>query len=396
MVKRWAIGGLAALLLVWGLAYYYGGVDANWLRGWWKSSRTPEQTPQVVNVNTTNTPVSNENTNSGTLRFTGFSQTAIVAGFSKPTRMAFEPETNDLLVGELDGKIWRIRSNGSKQEVASGFNQLLGISFDQSPQAAAASPTSPTSVVMVVASRGTVSLLEKQSDGRYGKRRDIVTGLPAGRHQTDLAIIHNDGKLYIATGSRSDRGETSIDPKEATILVADADGSNLKVFASGLRNPFGMTWFENKLYVSDNGKDVPANGVPDELNLVEQGKDYGWPGCYGVSKGSDCAGTVEPIALLQEHSSANGFAFYDARQFPAEYYGNAFIALWGANSKNPDIGKKVVRMIPTASGLWRTEDFVTGLGNPIDVKVNPNDGSLYILDFGRGNVLQVKAGYETQ
>lgn len=389
------------LLVAWAAAYWYVGADAKFLWGLTKSGfikPAPVQVISNVNDQPANSTTVSSNTNVTPRRFTSFVQETIASGFVKPTRMAVDPSSSDLFVSELGGSIWRIRSDGTRQQVASGFNQLLGISFDDPlhyvPIEQRPLVDIPASLGLVVASRGTVSLLQHQPDGTYGQRNDIVTGLPAGRHQTDLALIGPDRKIYIATGSRSDRGETAVDEREAAVLVADADGTNLRVFAKGLRNPFGMTFNDGKLYVSDNGQDVPANGVPDELNIVEEGKDYGWVGCWGVGQGPDCAGTEPPTALLQEHSSANGFAFYNAEQFPVEYRGNTLIALWGANSRNPDIGKKVVRIIPQDSGLWKTEDFVTGLGNPIDIKVDPRDGSLLVLDFGRGEVIRVSARYE--
>ncbi len=377
------------LLGVWAAAYWYIGADAKFL---WGVIKSGFEKPEPVEVANLNINVNDDPSQTSQPRFLGFKQTVIASGLTKPTRMAFEPGTQELFVSELGGTIYRIR-NSSKQAAASGFNQLLGISFDTQPVIRSGEQYTSPPISLLAASRGTVSRLWNQADDTYGQQEDVVTGLPAGRHQTDLALIGPDGKLYIATGSRSDRGEGGVDPKEATILVADADGKNLRVFAKGLRNPYGMTFHAGKLFVSDNGQDVPANGVPDELNIVEGGKDYGWVGCWGVGQGPDCAGTESPVALLQEHSSANGFAFYDAEQFPAEYRGNIFIALWGANSRDPDIGKKVVRIIPQDSGLWKTEDFVTGLGNPIDVKVDPRDGSLLVLDFGRGEVIRVSATY---
>lgn len=396
MLRKVIITLIVVLIIAWGLAYWYIGADAKFLWGLIKSGFRRSETAQVVQspINANVATNATTATPTPTKKFLGFEQTVIASGFTKPTRMAFEPGTDDLFVSELRGKIWRVKDDGTKQEVASGFNQLLGISFDTQPVPRAGEQYTSPPISLLASSRGTISRLWNQPDDTYGQRQDIVTGLPAGRHQTDLALIGPDGKLYIATGSRSDRGETAVDEKEAAVLVADADGSNPRVFAKGLRNPYGMTFYNGKLYVSDNGQDVPASGVPDELNMVEEGRDHGWVGCWGVGQGPDCVGTEPPVALLQEHSSANGFAFYDAEQFPAEYRGNVFIALWGANSRDPDIGKKVVRLIPQPSGLWGTEDFITGLGNPIDIKVDPGDGSLLILDYGRGEVTRVSAKYE--
>lgn len=379
---------ILALILVisFGIAYWFGGIDVHFIAGYARSLFRKEATVSVVN------PPGNVNTSPTKGAFRGFAQRTVVSGLAHPTRMAFEPGTNDMIVSEEGGTMLRIGNDGSRQVIASGFTETLGISFER-PEFASARQAPR----LIVASKSTVSLLSRQGDGTYGQRDDILIGLPSGRHQTDLALQGPDGKLYVANGSRSDRGETGIAPYEASVLQSTMEGDGLRVFSSGLRNPFAMQFVGNDLYVSDNGRDVPANGVPDELNLVQEGKSYGWPGCWGVKKGSNCEGTVSPVALLQEHSSADGFASYNADAFPPEYAGNLFIAEFGSNSRNPDIGKRVVRVIlPAKAGeLATVQDFATGFGNPIDVKVDPADGSLLVLDYGRGTVVRISAQYST-
>lgn len=387
MSRRGTIILLVAVLvgLGWWLAYQQIGFGPSFVSGLarYARQRLTGQTPQPQVVE----PSPAQPT------FAGFETTTFVEGLTKPTRLAVHPLTGELFVSELGGTIYRIDQAAGKHAVASGFRQLLGIAFE--PERLL---DEGASVLLLVASRGTVSRLTEQPDRTFGHRRDLVTGLPAGRHQTDLALLGPDGKLYIATGSRSDRGEGGIHPHESTILLAEPDGQNLRVFAQGLRNPFGMTFHPTtgELFVSDNGQDVPASGVPDELNVVTEGGDYGWPTCWGRGGGA-CAGKMLPIAELQEHSSADGFAFYTGTTFPEEYQGNIFIALWGANSRDPGIGKKVQRIVLTGQGQNRTAsvtDFLTGLENPIDVKVGP-DGNLYVLDFGKGQLLRVSPVYRT-
>lgn len=70
------------------------------------------------------------------------------------------------------------------------------------------------------------------------------------------------------------------------------------------------------MFATDNGRDLPSHGVSDELNLIVDGGDYGWPDCWDSHEGSNCDGTFEPIALFEEHASANGLAFYTGSMFP--------------------------------------------------------------------------------
>ncbi|MBI2862592.1 MAG: sorbosone dehydrogenase family protein, partial [Chloroflexi bacterium] len=94
-------------------------------------------------------------------------------------------------------------------------------------------------------------------------------------------------------------------------------------------------------------------------------------------------------------SSADGMVFYTGDQFPKEYRNNIFIALWGANSGDPRIGKKVLRVVLSGeSPNYQAEvsTFATGFGNPLDITVGP-DGALYITDFGRGEIVKIYARY---
>jgi glucose/arabinose dehydrogenase len=66
-----------------------------------------------------------------------------------------------------------------------------------------------------------------------------------------------------------------------TILRMNKDGSDLEVYAWGLRNPFGVNWAEGKLYASENGFDVrgsrPIANDKEDLYEIIQGAWYGWP-----------------------------------------------------------------------------------------------------------------------
>jgi glucose/arabinose dehydrogenase len=237
-----------------------------------------------------------------------------------------------------------------------------------------------------------IALRDADGDGAADDLTQIISGLPALRHQTDGLAFGPDGRLYIGQGSTSDRGETGLVDREASILVAEADGSGLRVYASGTRNPYDLAFYPgtSRLFATDNGRDVPASGVPDELNLIVDGGDYGWPGSWGTGQGGDCAGTLAPVAELPAHAAAGGLVFYTGDRFP-EWQGQAFITLYGANSGDPLIGRRVLRVALTQSGeAWSgvVSDFASGFDRPLDITEGP-DGALYVADFGAGIIYRL-------
>jgi putative membrane-bound dehydrogenase-like protein len=315
----------------------------------------------------------------------GFRVDLYADGVSNPTSLAFGPDGR-LYVSQANGRISAVTDtdgNGLGDWVdvfAEGFVSPLGLAWRGSE--------------LYVGSRRMVSVVRDTSgDGRADTRKDIITDLPASRHQTNGLIFGPDGRLYIGQGSVDDHGEDGIVPLEASILRANTDGTDLTVYASGLRNPYDLAFHPvtGELFATDNGRDTPATGVSDELNVIVEGGHYGWPYCWDVGEGDHCEGTIPPVVELPEHSSADGLAFYTGSLFPSQYKNVLFIALWGANSGDPAIGKKVVAVVLTRSGAgWQgtVYDFAWGFMNPLDVTVGP-DGALYVADFGTGRIYKI-------
>ncbi len=200
-----------------------------------------------------------------------------------------------------------------------------------------------------------------------------------------------DGKLYLGVGSTCDAC-VERDPRSATIMRFNADGSEGEVFARGLRNVYDLAFqpADGTLWGADNGRDDLGTAAPEELNRIVEGADYGWPDCYDTGKGANCQGTVPPVAELEPRSSADGLIFYAGRQFPAEYANNLFVALYGAHSRQT--GMKVQRVVLSRSGpgyAAQVSDFATGFDRPLDVVVAA-DGALLVADFGRGKIYELR------
>ncbi|GAC1442620.1 MAG: hypothetical protein NVSMB52_00010 [Chloroflexota bacterium] len=169
------------------------------------------------------------------------------------------------------------------------------------------------------------------------------------------------------------------------------DGSHGEVYATGLRNPYGLAFqpATNQLYATENGRDDYGNSVPDELNHIVQGGNYGWPDCWGNGGGSHCSGTIAPAAVFEPHSSADGIAFYTGYTFPRSYRGDAFVAEWGDIVNNADTGHRVKRVHFSNTSVT-VSDFATGFSHPLAV-ANAPGGVLLVADYGTGIVWSIGA-----
>lgn len=260
---------------------------------------------------------------------------------------------------------------------------------------------------LYVAETGAVVRLRDADGDRIAETKQTLTrDLPAGgMHWTRTLGFGPDGKMYVSAGS-SCNVCVEEDRRRAAIMRFQPDGSDLEIFARGLRNAVGFAWHPEtgKLWATENGRDRLGNDLPpDELNQVEFGKHYGWPYCYGdrqpdpAHDEADFCAQSEPMALgFQAHSAPLGMTFYTGKQFPAEYRGDAFVAFHGSWNRDEPTGYKVVRVRFENGKPTRYEDFAKGWlrgrsswGRPVDVLVAP-DGSLFVSDDSGGRIYRIR------
>jgi glucose/arabinose dehydrogenase len=244
-----------------------------------------------------------------------------------------------------------------------------------------------------------------------------ILDLPAGGHYTRNVIADLSGrKLYIAVGSRSnvdEDGHDANDPRRAAILQINPDGSEMRIFASGIRNPVGMDWepSTSRLWTVVNERDLLGDQlVPDYLTAVREGGFYGWPYSYfGQNVDSRPQGhrpdlvakAIKPDYALGSHVAPLGLAFYTGKSFPQHYHGGAFIGMHGSWNRSKPVGYKVA-FVPFKNGRpsGMVEDFLTGFvanyttnevyGRPVGVAVW-TDGSLLVADDASGRIWRVSS-----
>jgi glucose/arabinose dehydrogenase/mono/diheme cytochrome c family protein len=285
-----------------------------------------------------------------------------------------------------------------------------------------------------------------------GSADTIVSGLPLnGDHPMHPFIINSEGSMYVdvatATNSCQLKNRTlkspGIDPcteleTRGGIWRYDASKTNqafspAERFATGIRNGEGFAIdASGRMFVTQHGRDQLRMNWPDlykpdqeatlpaeELLLLKQGGDYGWPKCYydgfvqklvlGPEYGGDggkkigvCADKIAPVAAYPAHWAPNALVLYNKTQFPARYQGGVFIAFHGSwdRAPYPQGGYNVVfQGLAGDKASGQCEIFADGFAGatkspaqathrPSGLAVGP-DGALYVSDDVRGRIYRI-------
>ena len=281
----------------------------------------------------------------------------------------------------------------------------------------------------------------------------VVSGLPlGGDHPMHPFFISSDGLLYVDVGTATNAcqfknrtphssgaqpcteletrgGIWRFDAKKTDQRFSPADR-----YATGIRNAegFGVDPAGHRVYVTQHGRDQlyanwPELYKPEEeatlpaeqVMLLKQGGDYGWPECYydqirgklvlapeyggdgGLAVGV-CALKIAPVAAFPAHWGPNGMVFYNQKQFPARYRDGVFIAFHGSwdRAPYPQGGYNVVFQSLASNGSSNhCEIFADGfagamkspeaaLHRPSGVAVG-QEGSLYVSDDVKGRIYKI-------
>jgi len=240
--------------------------------------------------------------------------------------------------------------------------------------------------------------------------------LPTGGHSTRNIVFNRAGtKMYVAVGSQSNNNAGE-DCRRAAVLEFNPDGTGYRVYASGIRNPVGLTLQPgtDTVWVAMNERDNLGDDlVPDYATSLKDGGFYGWPYSYiGQHPDPRYVGAfpdlvkraIVPDVLFPAHSAALGIAFYTGTQFPQRYRNGGFVALHGSWNRSTAAGYKVVFFPMTNGKPGPVEDFMTGFllkdgsggtplerwGRPVGVTV-ARDGSLLVSDDGSNRIWKISA-----
>jgi glucose/arabinose dehydrogenase len=359
----------------------------------------------------------------------GFTVTAFITGLEHPRRLLVLPNNDVLVAEQKTGYLTLLRDQDGDgkadyiERYADDFNAPYGLAYrdgfvlvaDQqgiwrvphvSGSVRAGRPDQPKITDVPPEQR-------KPVPAAYGQElitQKGVFGVIAGHQNRHLVLDPKTGAMFVGVGSA---GNIGVEPEvKASIQRFEPDGSGQTTFATGMRNPTTLAFHPTtgELYAGVQERDgLGDNLPPDYLTHVEKGAFYGWPYAYiGPNPQPGFAhrapekvkATVVPDVLFQAHSSVLDLVFYDGEQFPAEYRGDAFVALKGSWNRSEPTGYKVVRVrFKDGRPDGSYENFVTGFwvsgqhraevwGRPTALAIM-KDGSLLIADDTGGTIWRV-------
>lgn len=244
------------------------------------------------------------------------------------------------------------------------------------------------------------------------KNERKILDLPDGGRHTTRSLLLKDKTLYVAVGSSCNVCHES-DAQRASILAADLTTNKVVTFAKGLRNSVFMAIrpSDNKIWATDMGRDFIGDDIPpDEINIVEEGKNYGWPNCFGKNIHDDdfdkntyirnpCMTPFETPSHIdiQAHSAPLGLAFVPKDVWSAEYGDDLLVAYHGSFNRTVPTGYKIVRYHLDENGeVLSSEDFLTGFlqsdgslyGRPVDILIDKN-GIMFVSDDKSGVIYRI-------
>jgi glucose/arabinose dehydrogenase len=339
----------------------------------------------------------------------GFQVTVFADSVGNAREMALGPR-GTVFVGSWIGKVYAVvdRNGDHKADrvvvIASGLDQPNGVAMRKG--------------ALYVATKSKILRFDDIEQRLDSPPSPVVVrdNLPNPNqgHTWKFIAFGPDDLLYMSAGSACNVCLPA--PMTAAILRMKPDGSNLEVFAEGVRNSVGFDWHptSHEMWFTDNGRDMMGDDVPnDELNVAwKPGMHFGFPYChqgdvsdpeFGAQRA--CSTTEPPVQKLGAHVAALGFAFYTGNMFPANYKNAVIIAEHGSWNRSTPSGYRVMVARTNGRRVTSYEPFLEGfmppgtttggraagrlaLGRPVDVLQMP-DGSILISDDFANRILRV-------
>ncbi len=235
---------------------------------------------------------------------------------------------------------------------------------------------------LYVASVGRVDAYWGFNGSRFTAHRKILDG-PLAEGENNLLVMAPDGRFLMGVSATCDHCVPT-SKWDGSIVSFRPNGSDLRIYASRIRAPFGLTYFPgtDHLFVTMNQQDNLGALTPgDTLGIVREGQEWGFPTCYGQG-GSACSGVPKPLAVLDQHAAVGGVAITTG-QLGTGVGTSAIVAEW-------NVGKvQRVALTKAGSGYRGTvSPFLAGIRNPLALALGPGH-SLLVGDWATGKIYRI-------
>lgn len=299
------------------------------------------------------------------------------------------------------------------QVVLSGLSQPHGIAVN------CTQGLDGSDCILYVAETGELKSYSYNPRTLTAEFKETIATFPTGGGHFTRTILFDATKTHLLVSIGSSCNVcVEDDPRRASVQSISLETNEMTPLASGLRNSVFMALhpITGALFASENGRDIIGDDIPpDEINIIEKGKTYGWPYCYGKgirdtrfkssqAKSDECATTEPSYIDLPAHSAALGLAFIPKSGWPEEMHNDLLVAYHGSWNRSELTGYKVVRIDldengAVSNGAPAETDFVSGflaagasekeaLGRPVGLLVE-NGGVVYVSDDRAGAVYRV-------
>ena len=304
----------------------------------------------------------------------GFEIEVVATNLGGPTCLEWFNQSTLIVCDRDGGQIFTLDANMNRTTLITDLDRPHDIAI--------------ANTTLFVSEAGQLTRFDHNGDlGEIMNRTQLVSGVPTGNHQTNAVNILPNGTLVWHSGSTCNVCIED-DERNGALLWVNASTGEHGVLASGVRNSFDGVWVPNIGYVfTDNGRDWEGDHPDEELNLLTEGGDYGWPN--DDPSNPVPAGSIAPIASWTPHTSMNGVAVRPVHSPLPGGNSTIYATVYGSWNTLLPQGHEIVRIdLDSTNGnvVGTTSVFAEDVGTPLPIAFHPN-GDLYFAVFGSNGKL---------
>ena len=309
----------------------------------------------------------------------GFEIEVVATNLGGPTCLEWFDDSTLIVCDRDGGQIYALDMNMNKTVLVDGLDRPHDVAITDSN--------------LFVSQAGKLSRYVHDGKlGEIGQKTTLISNVPTGNHQTNAVNILPNGTLVWHSGSTCNICVED-DPRNGALLWVNGTTGEHGILASGVRNSFDGAWVAGIGYVfTDNGRDWEGDHPDEELNLLSEGGNYGWPD--DDPSNPVPAGSIAPIATWTPHTSMNGVAVRPANSSLPGGNSTIYATVYGSWNTILPQGHEIVRIDLDSSGgsvVGKTSVFAEDVGTPLPIAFHPN-GDLYFAVFGsNGKLYKISA-----